>query len=61
MKTRKPTMFYKEKKILSRFPYCFIVLVILSIRVLSMFPSTITYHIMSKLGRILAVTRVVKR
>lgn len=61
MKTRKPTMFYKEKKILARFPYFSIVSVILFIRVLSMFPSTITNPIMLKLGRILTVTRVVKR
>lgn len=61
MRTRKPTMFYKEKKILTRFPYCFIVLVILSIRVLSMFPSTITHPIMSKFGTILKIAGVVKR
>jgi len=61
MTTKKPTMFFKEKKILARFPYCFVVLVILSIRALSMFPSTITYPIMSRFGRILKMTGVLKR
>jgi len=61
MTIRKPTMFYKEKRLLARFPYCFIVLVILSIRILSMFPSTTTYLIMSKFGTILKITGVFKR
>lgn len=54
--TRKRSMFFEEKRILSKYPYWFIVLGVLSIKIVSIFPAFTAF----KLERLIHSGRLVR-
>ena len=53
-------MFYTEKRLLNRLPYEMIILGIISVRLLSILPSSVSQNFMNLLVRITGLRKILK-